>query len=181
MDEIKEEKQLKLDLHTHLWEATSYASPNLDIVARILNKVEERGLDGIGITEHGDIHYARLFIELVKKHFPDSKLTLIPGQEVNSGWLHIVELHLPGNYLFRFLAHPEYRWEGVDNIQGIEIDNGMHVGQIDRKRVQAVAEQRGLLILHNSDAHYVNDIGHFYNEIPLEELYRRAKKVPPRR
>lgn len=172
--------KLKLDLHTHLWEATNYVSPRADIVARILSKVKERGLDGIGITEHNDIHYARSFIELVKKHFPDETLTLIPGQELNSRWLHIVELRLPGDYLFRFLAHPEYRWEEVDNIQGIEIENGMHVGQIDQTKVKAIAEERGLLLLHDSDAHYVNDIGCFYNEIELEELYRRAKKIPPK-
>lgn len=172
--------KLKLDLHTHLWEATNYASPNRDIVARILDKVKERGLDGIAITEHADIHYAHLFIEVAKKYFPEETLTLIPGQEVNSGWLHIVELHLPGNYLFRFLAHPEYHWEDVDDIQGIEIDNGMHVGQIDQQKVQAIAQERGLLLLRDSDAHYVNDIGRFHNEIELEELFRRAKKTAPK-
>ncbi|MDP2727648.1 MAG: PHP domain-containing protein [Dehalococcoidia bacterium] len=172
--------KLKIDLHTHLWEATNYVSPNVDVVSRILNKVKERGLDGIGITEHSDIHYAHLFIEVVKKHFPQETLTLIPGQEVNSGWLHIVELHLPGNYLFRFLAHPDTRWESVDDIQGIEIENGMHVGQIDQQKVKAIAEERDLLLMHDSDAHYVNDIGCFYNEIELEELYRRAKKISPK-
>jgi PHP family Zn ribbon phosphoesterase len=51
----------------------------------------------------------------------------------------------------------------------------MHEWEIDKSKVREVAEKHGLLLLSNSDAHYVSDIGRYYNEISLEELYARVK------
>ena len=50
----------------------------------------------------------------------------------------------------------------------------MHSWEIDRTIVQEVAVLLGHL-LSSSDAHSLSDIGRYYNEISLEELYARAK------
>lgn len=166
--------KLKLDLHTHCWEATNFAYPSVEIAAKILDRVKDRGLDGIAITEHVDLRYAQQMKKIIDENFPDCGLIIIPGREVNQTWHHVVELFLDENTVFRFLAHPDFRWPMPDNIQGIEIENGMHVGQINKALVQEMADKQDLLILRDSDAHYLKDIGYFFNEISLEELHARA-------
>ena len=51
----------------------------------------------------------------------------------------------------------------------------IHSFEIDEAKVREVAATHGLLLLSNSDAHYVSSIGRYYNEISLEELYARAR------
>jgi len=169
--------KLKLDLHTHTYEATGYHDPPVEIVKRIVDQIKARRLDGIAITEHHDKDYGFRVKEMVEQFF-DNEVLIIPGQEIDVGWRQQeVELYLPNGSTFRFLAHPGYPSNSyvVNNVQGIEIDNVMHEWEIDKSKVREVAEKHGLLLLSNSDAHYVSDIGRYYNEISLEELYARAK------
>ena len=42
--------KLKLDLHTHCWEATGLVAPTIEIVGQIVAAIKAKGLDGIGIT-----------------------------------------------------------------------------------------------------------------------------------
>ena len=87
---------------------------------------------------------------------------------------------MPNNSVFRFWAHPSYSIYSVkelNNIQGIEIENGMHSGEIDKLKVMEIAKKYDLLLLTNSDAHYLNRIGEFYNEIDLEELCARGVPI----
>ncbi len=58
-------KKLKIDLHTHCYEATGYQPPNIDIVKRIINAVKAKNLDGIGVTEHVDRFYGYQVKEIV--------------------------------------------------------------------------------------------------------------------
>ena len=168
---------LKLDLHTHCYEATGYRSPTVEIVKQIINQIRARGLDGIAVTEHWDKEYGFRVKEMVEQFF-DNEVLIIPGQEIDVGrFQQEVELYLPNGSTFRFLAHPGYPSNSysVENVQGIEVDNDMHKWEIDKAKVREVAEEHGLLLLSNSDAHSLRDIGSYYNDISLEELYARAR------
>ena len=169
--------KLRLDLHTHCLEATGFLSPTVDIVAEIVARIKERRLDGIAITEHSNKKYAYLVKEIVERSF-NNEVLIIPGQEIDFGRREVVELYLPNGSVFRFLAHPG-RYPGVteevSDVQGIEIDNALHSWHINKVRVKELAERHGLLLLHNSDAHNLEDIGAFHNEIDLEELEARAQ------
>lgn len=161
--------KLKLDLHTHCQEATGYAAATPQIVEKILDRVVARGLDGLAITEHWSSRYAYQVKDIMAAHFPDCNLIMIPGKEVDVGPRQIIELYLPNDTTFRFWCHPEF-WV-VDirpDIRGIEVENGMH--HINKERVMEIAADHGLKLLRNSDAHYLEDIGRYYNEIEWEEL-----------
>ena len=139
---------------------------------RIIAVIKAKGLDGIAVTEHRSKNYGYQTREIVKRYFNDEVL-IIPGQEIDMGPVQIVELYLPCNATFRFLAHPGYPgnfMNHLDNLHGIEIENGIHNYQMDKDKIRMVAEKHGLLLLRNSDGHDPNDIGKFYNEITLEKL-----------
>lgn len=168
--------KLKLDLHTHCFEATGYRQVTEEIVKKVVTRIKARGLDGIAVTEHADKSYGLQFQEIAHRLFPE--VLIIPGQEVSQWPVQVVELYLPGELTFRFLAHPGYPGElvSVDGLHGIEIDNPLHSWHINRDKVMAIAEKYDLLLLSNSDAHTVDDIGQCYNEISLEELCARARQ-----
>ena len=167
---------MKLDLHIHMREATNVARPDARLVRKIIDVVRERGLDGIAITEHSDCTYGYRIKEIVDREFR-GEIIVIPGQEVPRWPHHIVELHLGDDCVFRFVAHPgrlsrPYP-EALDGIHGVEIQNGNWV--VDEESVRQFAEERGLILLSNSDAHSLADIGRHYNEIDLGELRARAR------
>ncbi|MBI2877711.1 MAG: hypothetical protein HYY20_12600, partial [Candidatus Tectomicrobia bacterium] len=58
-------------------------------------------------------------------------------------------------------------------LHGLEVENGNQT--IDRAGVKAFARHRGLLLLSNSDAHSLSDIGNHYTETSLEELCAHAR------
>ncbi len=171
---------MKLDLHTHCGEATALYNPTLDIVKEIVAAVKGRGLDGIGITEHYNKAYGYKVQEMVIHHF-DDEILIIPGREIDKGLLHVVELYLPGDVTFRFIAHPGYpqirdiEAQIDDDIHGIELRNPLHDDEMDEERIRELADKYGLLLLANSDAHFLDDIGKYYNEIDIEELCARAR------
>lgn len=169
--------KLKLDLHTHCQEATSYRPPTVELVREIVARIKAQGLDGIAITEHNNKDYGFKVKEIVEQYF-DSQVLIIPGREVVVSFREeVVELYLPNNSVFRFWAHPGRLGRTlmeIDMIQGIEIDNAFHNWEINKARAQELAEKYDLMMLTNSDAHYLSDIGALYNEISLEELYARA-------
>jgi histidinol phosphatase-like PHP family hydrolase len=167
--------KLKLDLHTHCFEALR-SKPNKDTVKEIVDAIKARGLDGIALTEHENKDYGFKALEIQKTYFPNEVL-LIPGQELITPEASIIELYLSDNYTFRFIAHPYYQFSLKDytEIHGIEIENDMHNYHIDKERVQLVARDNNLLLLRNSDAHYLEDIGIFYNELTWEDLLTKIK------
>jgi len=176
---------MKLDLHTHCMEATGMVrDPNLNIVKNILEKIKDRGLDGIAITEHDNKEYGYKIKQIIEEHF-NNQILIIPGWEValkELGWAELVELFLPDGSIFRFLPHPSAPFPGDDNfdydinlIHGIEIGNALHDRQINKKRVKEISNRFNLKLLTNSDAHTLDDIGSFYNEITLQDLYDLSK------
>jgi len=169
--------KLKLDLHTHCLEATNYAEATVELVGQIVDVIKERGLDGIAITEHWNKDYGFKVKQVVENHF-NSEVIIIPGREIDATMgEQVVELYLPNNAMFRFWVHPYHVTGSIDGfgeIQGIEIDNALHNWEIKKEEIRRIAEKYDLLLLSNSDAHYLEDVGRCYNEIELETLYSHA-------
>ena len=162
-------------------EATRFAHPTVAVVEEIVAAIKAKGLDGVAITDHDSklVHYPYRVKEIVEQHFQNEVL-IIPGREINRQVMHVVELFLPGKLTFRFIAHPGYPiskyWdEHLDGIHGLEINNGMN--PINKEKVRELAKKHDLLLLSNSDAHRLEDIGKYYNEIDLEELLDRAREA----
>lgn len=176
-------KKLKLDLHTHLCEATGYPWLNEDLVKWVVNKVKEKGLDGIGVTEHDFPSYGFQFKKLAEELF-DHEVVIIPGQELSAWPVEIVELYLPGDMVFSFLAHPGFPptdfSRSLHRVQGIEVGNALHSRDMNVEKIRTLAQEHNLLLLTNSDAHGLDDLGSLYNELSLEELYSRAKPGTPK-
>jgi predicted metal-dependent phosphoesterase TrpH len=146
------------------------------MVAELIATIKARGLDGMAITDHNgyDTDLAYRVKDIVERDFNGETL-IIPGQECDVGSEHVVELFLPDDRTFRFLAHPNHLpMDGfiTDNIQGIEINNGQY--GINKTEVKEFAEKHNLLLLSNSDAHRLAMIGSYYNEIDLDDILKRA-------
>lgn len=139
-------------------------------------QIKAKGLDGIAITEHYDKDYGFKVKDIVEEFF-NNEVLIIPGWEIDIRQRQEVELFLPNGSTFRYLAHPGFPINSyfVENVQGIEIENALHNWHIDKQRVRELAEEHNLLLLSNSDAHSIEWIGRFYNEIDLEDLIARAK------
>lgn len=160
---------MKLDLHTHCHEATGFAAATPQAVDKLINCCLSRGLDGIAITEHWSSRYAYQVTDILANQFPDCRVVVLPGKEIDVGPRQVVEVYLPNHTTFRFWAHPEF-WsvEPRTDVRGIEIENGMHL--IDKERVREIAAELDLKLLCNSDAHRLEDIGRFYNDIEWGDL-----------
>jgi PHP family Zn ribbon phosphoesterase len=171
--------KLKLDLHVHVFEEFLPISPKfitISSVGKLVDKIKAAGLDGVAITEHSNTDFGYRVKEIVDTHF-EGKVLIIPGRELEDLPIHFVELDLSfiGKPTFRFLAHPGYPGDPTSSIggfQGIEIENAMHGWHIDQAMVRNLAEKHNLILLSNSDAHHLSDIGRCYTEISLEELAR---------
>lgn len=170
---------MKLDLHTHCSEATYLYNPNPTVVGKIVAAVRSKGLDGIGVTDHYNKAYGFKVREIVEQQF-GGEIVIIPGQEVDKGKLHVVVLYLPGDKTFRFVAHPGYpKTDDItadidDSIHGIELHNPTHDDEMDHDEIRSIARKYNLLLLQNSDAHFLSDIGKYHNEITIEELCARV-------
>ena len=174
---------MKLDLHTHPREAT--LSPlNKMVVGEIVSHVKTRGIQGIGITEHHNKEYGYEVAELVEEYFP-GEILVIPGQEIDvDDEVQVVELYL-GEDTFRFLAHPghlgdfgDYLEKYAQDLQGIEVRNLFHDWKMDREKIQRAVEVYNLLPLKNSDAHSLWNIGRYWTELELSDLYPKTKSAP---
>ncbi|MFH2012399.1 MAG: PHP domain-containing protein [Pseudomonadota bacterium] len=176
---------MKLDLHTHCMEALDMIShPSIDLVGEIVERIVERGLDGIAITEHYDGDFGFRVKKIVDEYF-GSKILIIPGREIavkEMKWAEMVELFLPDGSTFRFLPHPSSPYPGeegfdydINLLHGIEIANALHDRQINKKKVEEISQKYNLIMLKNSDAHTLEDIGSFHTEISLKKLCSLTK------
>ena len=175
--------KLKLDLHTHIWEAFNFQPPSLDIAEKVIAQIKSQGIDGIAITDHHNKEWAFEFRELVEKHFP-GEVGIIPGWEIEVrpaaspfDEYQVAELFLPNGGMFRTYCHPGYYTPNIiieENIHGIEIDNCIHNWHIRKSQVRSVARRHSLMTFEVSDAHNLENIGLRYTEVELDDLYRRA-------
>ncbi len=171
----------KLDLHTHVYEATGCKEPTPEIVLMVVDIARRTGLDGMAITEHNDPEYGFRFEAIARETLGDDPFIIIPGQEKDeySKNRQIVELYLPGDVTFRFLAHPGYPWgslEGVlPDLHGIELRNSVHDWHIETRKVWRIAQEWNLLLIGVSDAHHLHQIGKYYTRITMDDLYDRVR------
>ncbi|MFH1141526.1 MAG: PHP domain-containing protein, partial [Chloroflexota bacterium] len=170
--------KVKLDLHTHIWEASGFQKPNLDWAAKVVQQAKAMGIDGIAITEHYGVENSLAYKRIIEEHFP-GQLLVFPGLEkdVHPQQNHFAEYQvgeflLPNGRVFRNYCHPGYPSQEVviENVQGIEIDNKLHNWHIDKGKVLEIAQRHGLLLTRVSDAHRLADIGTNYVEVDMEEF-----------
>lgn len=175
--------KVKLDLHTHLWEAFNFQPPDQGMAEKVVGRIKAQGIDGIAITDHRNKDWSFEFRDLVERSYP-GEVIIIPGWEIEVrppqnpfAEYQVAELFLPGGGTFRSYCHPGYYSPEIiieDGIHAIEIDNYIHNWHIRKQQVTEVAETHDLLVLEVSDAHNLENIGLRYTELELEELYRRA-------
>ena len=180
--------KVKMDLHTHIWEASGCVPPSIDVVEQVILQIEAQGIDGIGITDHHNKDYAFAFKEIADAHFP-GRAIILPGWEINVrppsspfDEYHMGEIFLPGGKVFRSYNHPGYYTQNIiieDGIRAIEISNPGHNWHIRRAQVEAIAQEHSLLLLSSSDAHTLEKVGVSYTEIDLEDMYARAECQEP--
>ena len=175
--------RVKLDLHTHIWEAFNFQSPTESMAEKVVEQIKSRGIDGIAITDHRNKDWAFEFRDLVEHHYP-GEVIIIPGWEVEVrpaqnpfSEYQVAELFLPGGGIFRSYCHPGYYSPDIiieDNIHAIEIDNYIHNWHIRKQQVEELARTHDLLLLEVSDAHNLESVGLRHTELELDELYQRA-------
>jgi hypothetical protein len=179
--------RLKLDLHTHVFEEFLPGFPGaitLRSVEKLVKHIKSVGLDGIAITEHDTKAYGYRVKEIVATQF-NNEVIIIPGQEFQNGPIHFVELDLPCDdrvVPFKFLVHPGYPGEPVKHLKGfngIEIENALHNWHIVREEVKQMAAEHNLVLLSNSDAHYLRDVGSCFTEISIEDLCLHCRTLSP--
>ncbi len=176
--------KVKLDLHTHIWEAFNFQPPNESMAEQVLGQIKARGIDGIAITDHHNKDWAFEFKDLVDRCYP-GEVIIIPGWEIEVrppqnpfAEYQVAELFLSDGSTFRSYCHPGYYSPEIiieDGIHAIEIDNYIHNWHIRKQQVAELAQAHDLLILEVSDAHNLENIGLRYTELELDELYRRAE------
>jgi hypothetical protein len=177
--------KVKLDLHTHVWEASGFAMPTVQHVEHVLSIIRARGLDGIAITDHHHREFADEFKAIVDRHFPGQAI-ILPGREIEIRPEHdyfneiqVCEIFLDDGSVFTSYCHPGHpgpRVVVLDGMGGIEVENAIHRWHIRKDDVKRAAREHDLLELAVSDAHRLEDIGRHFVEIDLEELYRRARR-----
>ena len=187
-DTEEQSLRLKLDLHTHVWEAFNFQPPSLEIAEKVVRQIKNAGIDGIGITDHHNKDWSFEFRELVEQHFP-GEVVIIPGWEIEVrpeqnpfAEYQVAELFLPPmdgreGGVFRTYCHPGYYSPETlieQDIHAIEIDNYIHNWHIRKPLVREKANIYGLMVTEVSDAHNLENIGLRYTEVDLKELYERA-------
>ncbi len=177
--------KVKLDLHTHVWEAFNFQPPSEEIADQVVSQIKARNIDGIAITDHHNKDWAFQLRDIVETCFP-GQVIIIPGWEIEVrprqnpfAEYQVAELFLPDGGVFRSYCHPGYYSPDIiiqDELHAIEIDNYIHNWHIRKAQVAEVARTHDLLVLEVSDAHTLNGIGLRYTELDLDELYRRASQ-----
>jgi histidinol phosphatase-like PHP family hydrolase len=177
--------KVKLDLHTHIWEAFNFQAPSLSIAEKVVAQIKSSGIDGIAITDHNNKDWAFEFRDLVEQHYP-GEVIIIPGWEIEVrppsnpfDEYQVGELFLPEGGVFRIYCHPGYYSPNIlieEGIHAIEIDNYIHNWHIRKDQVEEVASTHDLLTVEVSDAHNLENIGLRYTEVEMDELYRRAER-----
>ncbi len=175
--------KVKLDLHTHVWEAFNFQPPSVDIAGKVVEQIKSSGIDGIAVTDHNNKDWAFEFKEIVDRHFP-GEVIIIPGWEIEVrppqnpfDEYQISELFLDDGGVFRIYAHPGYYSPKIiieEGVHAIEVDNYIHNWHIRKPLVTQIAESHNLMLVEVSDAHNLENIGLRYTEVEMDELHRRA-------
>lgn len=194
-------QRIRVDLHNH----TNYSKDSPLDFDTIIKQAQERGLDGMAITDHNRIEGA---LELQKI----APFKIIPGEEVRTADGEIIGLFIhewippklsaeetikrikdqggityvphPFDRLRKGRLRTEKLVELLDQLDVIEVSNARAVFVSDNLRANAFAIANGKLRGAGSDAHTKYEIGTSYVELPpfddaqsfLQSL-RRAKVI----
>ncbi len=185
---------LLYDLHVH---SNNYSPCGRSSADEMCRKAISSGLTGIALTEH-DLWWPEGEFRKLQAKFPD--LIIFRGVEYACLDDHFLVFLPEPNYgvALRFSnilelisrvhdlegiviwAHPfRYdrsipEWLQDANLDGIEVDsNNMDITA--KGLALEVARDRGYKIFQNSDAHIVDTLGRYYNDIPV--LLKNVKKL----
>ncbi len=181
-------RSIKLDLHIH----TTHSGDSLIKPYDLLNYVKKRELDGIAITDHGNLKA----YNTIKKEFEEKELILIPGMEIETHIGEVIglfienEIDLSNNNFFKIvkeikkynglviIPHPFdflrrnhlkmnlISKEIIDKyIDGIEIINSRIIFKNCIKKAENFNRKHQLFETGGSDAHTTKEIGRGYTQI----------------
>ena len=176
---------MKIDLHVHCRKRSvcSVAGEN-DLIQQAINT----GLDSIAFTDHDRLVPAAHLAELNQRFAP---FRIFGGIEITLSEEHILvygiqDLALQSrawNYadLWHFarqkggvmvLAHPfrfqNYIGAAIDRYPPDAIEIHSHNTSIRYEgRIRTIAEQLGIRLLSNSDAHAAASLGHYFNQVEV--------------
>jgi len=181
----KMKQRIKIDLHTHPFEALLKQTEirgvrdiTRDAVERIIRSVQDSGLDGIAITEHNNFNWGWVASLTAADSFADRNILVLPGAELEFGGQHFLRIYVPesvrrrflffqGKEWFTVLAHPGfYRAVEKTLIEGIPFDcveESSVKGQF--AAAGEIAQQRGIPLIRTSDARDLRDLGPWFMEL----------------
>lgn len=189
-------------MHTH----SKYSGDGVSEVHEMFDRAEERGLDGLAITDHFDNRAWDEARELAE----DREMFFIPGEELrildknkrvngevlvyflNEGignkTIQEINKEVRGQEGLLFLAHPFSRTrytprnplELLEYVDGIETLNARSRFRSTNKKAFEFAEEHGLPTVAGSDGHIPREIGCSYTEVKgassLEEFKEGLKE-----
>lgn len=167
---------MRFDLHIH----SKYSKDSNTSIDTILERSEKKGLDGIAITDHGEVKGALKALEKSKNY----NLEVIPGIEVTTEkgdvlglWVKekiesknvedvINKIHNLGG--LAIVAHPfsssimgrnSMGKSSLDfDFDGIEVYNSRNTSEMNNKALK-MAKENNLTMTAGSDAHFPEEIG----------------------
>lgn len=181
---------MKVDLHVHTRERSACAQST---ETAMIESAISRGLDALVFTDHDRLMSPTRLQKLNRRYAP---FRIFGGVEVTVGNEHVLVIGLQHPYLeagdwrypqlhefvhthggFMALAHP-YRYRNYidldikryppDAIEGYSWNTPLDAAP----RIYALARQLGIPVLANSDAHHVERLGNYYNQLtawPVDE------------
>lgn len=177
---------MKCDFHVH----TCYSYDSTSLPKEVVEKAIQKGIDCLAITDHEEVEGAKKVMEYA---FGKSIL-IIPGIEVKSRKGDILGLNIkekiPAGLSVRetirrikeqggmaIIAHPFsflYHFRGnlrefLGEMDGIEAFNAAIFASENKKALE-FAKKHNLAFTAGSDAHFPDDIGNAYLEIPGRNL-----------
>ena len=185
---------MRFDLHIHSCYSKDCASP----VAAILKQAIRAGLDGIAICDHdtveGSLEARRLADEM------GLDLVIVPGIEVTTNRGHLLVLGANESFPINsdprdiikiarereclivaphpYKGYPKSLGDVSDlDVDAIEVLNSRFILGKFNERAVKMAENLGLPMLGNSDAHFVGMVGRAYTEIDAEPLVEGVFKA----
>lgn len=169
---------VKVDLHVH----TEYSGDSKTSLKRAVISAKEKGLDGIGITDHNTVEG----LEEARKLGKEEDLLIIPGIEISTKDGHVLglgikekierdrpaketikEIHKQGGlaiaaHPYGFVFHHHTVGDLIKELDfdAVEVFNSRNL--VENKKAIGVATELDLVQVAGSDAHLPGEIGKSY-------------------
>jgi len=172
-------KDIKLDLHTHPFEALKkemdikgIGDIKKDVVQKIVKAIKSAGIDGIAITEHDNFNLGLVASYEIMDHFKNENLFIFPGVESEENGQHFISIFVP-DYLkkripffnekdwVKIMVHPgHYNPIADSDIQNLSCDYVEKVSLLGEfSAAETIHKEIGIKMIEASDAHTLEDIG----------------------